>query len=312
MKIVLLGDQHLRAKTPVNRKDTDFSYTWKTKLQTVIDYCNKVKNIYAVIQVGDMFDSPDVSNSVIIDAIETYRQLPQVYCIFGQHDIYGNSEAAIKQSPISILESVEAVRIIPYKGLTVAEICETLIDNINLYGVSNYQSLEEFNDVDDTNYNILVCHHMICSEPLFTEQQHIKPNNLLEKFKHFKLIVCGDYHYRFINKYDNRFIINPGCMIRKSISKQDLSLEPSFIVFDTNTNTYEVIPYNFKPPSEVFDLNNIKEVPKDNSKILDFINNLQKQISTKLDWKEILTSSIKQTKPELLPIYNQLLEDLHG
>lgn len=103
MKIVYMGDLHIRGKSPRNRKD-DFKETLKAKLREIFKIAeyNEAK---AIICAGDIFDRPEVTNSVLLEFAALFKESPvPIYTTAGNHDIFGYNLDTYGRTSLRILE----------------------------------------------------------------------------------------------------------------------------------------------------------------------------------------------------------------
>ena len=305
MKLGLLGDCHFTNRSPERRKDNYFQ-TQCQKFEEGLQIFEKF-NCDIIIQVGDFFDSSTVSNrvkSVIIGILRKYNV--KVYCVAGQHDIVGHSMGTYANSPLAVFDSAEAIKLLGKESVNFSS-----EKTINIYGTSFGEEVPVTEYSCKERYNILVIHEMIGDRELYPGQELQDPIRFLKKYPNYQLVVCGDYHYRFIQQFENRTIINPGCLVRKTISKWDLEHKPAVVIFDTETMISEVVELICKPVEEVFDLSRKLEIT-DSSKILSFIENLKTSCSEKATWKDILVQILKERNcSELVKnIIDQMLQEI--
>jgi len=271
--ICLLGDTHFRSQAPEGRLDTDFLSTQLNKLEQVYRVAEE-HDCIAILQTGDFFDRYDptvTTRQRIAHFLYCNRKIP-LFTIAGQHDMVGHSVKSIEKSEIKYLEKCGLLNVLG----------QGKIDNLNLFGASFGQGIPQIINPDD--YNILVIHKMIGNRKLYPQQKLDNPIRFLKKHNGFKLIVCGDYHYRFIEQMNNRTICNPGVLVRLKRNIHDLEHKPGVIIFDTDINEYEFVLLDVEPVDDIF---NMKEkVEKDDDKYLvDFLNKLQNtgKIATSFD-----------------------------
>jgi len=284
MLLGVLGDLHLTNHRPVRRID-DY---WQTQIEKFEQSLQIVKKCDVVIQVGDFFDSPYVANRVkatIIELIKKHLTNP-IYCIFGQHDISGHSELTFNNSPLAVLQAAGVVELL---GSTV-----TLFPHdgeiLHAFGASFGQPIPE--PEDQAELNLLVTHQMIGDRPLYPGQELQAPKQFLIDNPGFQFIFCGDYHYRFQQTYQKRLIVNPGALVRKSISEWDLAHQPAVMLVDTKTRAVSEHLLNVCPANKVFDLSRSEE--KDTEILLQFIEALQAREGTAISWKEVLQDVLQK------------------
>ena len=314
MRIGFFGDSHFETRRPSSRRNEDYFGTLMDKLAQVFQICQD-KECSCIIQVGDFFNSPNVSLNAIIELIFfLYNQETPLYCIYGQHDIFGHSESTLKRSPIRVLEVATAIRkILDSKGtvLSVGSGTEAV-----LYGASFGQSIPDPDRaiVLPSSRNILVIHDMIGDRPLFPGQDLKDPINFLREHSEYSIVFCGDYHYRFLQRWKDRVIINPGALVRKTLSKWDRELKPCVGIIDTTTLEVEFIDLQVQPTVEVFDLSLLDKREEGISSLSGFIERLESEGELLISWEEILRMVfVKESTPETVQkiIYNSISEVRH-
>ncbi len=287
MKLLILGDKHLTDSPPEKRKDKYYA-TQFNKFQQELDI-GMDAGVEAIIQPGDFFDGSNVGNHVMGDAIRLLKKYNMpMYCIYGQHDISGHTEATWYRSPLRILEEAGVLKLLKADGTQIG-------GKVVCYGASFGADVPE--PVDESRFNILVIHKMIGDVPLFPNQDIISPTTFLKKYEKYNLIVCGDYHYSFA-VYDalyepKRWIVDAGCMLRKTTGQRDLDHKPGVYVFDTVKCTLKWKPLEIKPVEDVFDLVSPKDKKKEFS---DFIESLKASGKFKVGWKNILLRLFRERK----------------
>jgi exonuclease SbcD len=278
---------HLTDRAPEKRKDNYYT-TQFGKFEQSLDI-GREEECEAVIQPGDFFDSPNVGNHVISDTIKLLKNYNfPLYTIYGQHDISGHTETTWYRSPLRVLEEAGVLKLLKTTGTAIG-------GNINCYGSSFGTKTPECDDT--TKFNILVIHSMIGDKELFPGQDIMKPTSFLQLYRDYNLIVCGDYHYNFsVNDAlsdRKRWIVNAGCMLRKTIGQRDLDHKPGVLIYDTVANTLRRRELAVKPISEIFDLVSSTEKKKEFS---DFIESLKASGKFKVGWKNILLRLLRERK----------------
>lgn len=308
MILGLLGDTQFTNRSPERRLDNYWdTLTGKAEQALTIFDDNGCDFI---IQPGDFFDSPTVADRVMTVLINLLKKHgKEVCCVAGQHDITGHSLYTLANSPLAVLQAARVVKIVDKNCYSLGTFAPPKHDDVHVYGASFG---EEVPKPFDYGYNILVIHKMIGNRPLYPGQDLIDPKRFLKKYLGFNLIVCGDYHYRFIETWNGRTIINPGALVRKTISKFDLEHKPAVVIFDTKTDTSKVIELDVEPPERVFDLTRTKK--KDLNVLLRFIERLKNRGKEIVGWKHLLLELLEERKEslEVRNIIDECLEEIQN
>jgi DNA repair exonuclease SbcCD nuclease subunit len=288
MNLLLTGDWHISDRRPKRRLDKDYFQTQVGKLDQIRDIY-KERKCDAVLQTGDVYDIFRASNGVVSDLMLYLRKewdgIP-IYTIYGQHDIAGHSESTFVNSPLRLLESAGVMTVMRKNA---AAFISPITEGVALAGCPFGEKVHAIRESGHNRYNILIMHENICSEPLWPGHEPIHPKTFLRNNPNYDLIVCGDYHYRSLYRQDDRWIINPGCLMRKTFSGKDLEHEPAVVIFDTYTKTAEVIKLDIQPAEQIFDLTiEEKAAEPDYVALREFLNRMERAGSVDVGWREIL------------------------
>jgi len=163
--------------------------------------------------------------------------------------------------------------------------------DVNLYGASFGEDIPE---VITEGFNVLVTHRMIGDRPLYPGQELQGPRSFLRKYPEFDLVCCGDYHYRFDDGVQDRVILNPGVMMRKTLKEADMEHDPAVYTFDTQERKFKIIPVPCEPITKVMNLDRTtKRVPIE---LEDLIRKIQLGKASQIGWKNILLRVMEQRK----------------
>jgi hypothetical protein len=307
VKIGILGDLQLTNKAPTRRID-DYFQTQLRKFNQALTIFEE-NNCSCIVQPGDFFDAPTVSNQVkatIISLLNAYFgnssvTTKRIYCCWGQHDVVGHSKYTLPNSPLAVLEAAEVVKVLSGEPTVVGKVSEDDGTRVCLYGAGFGEDIPE--PYEDC-YNVLVTHRMIGDRSLWPGQELVGPRNFLIEHPEFNLVVTGDYHYRFYENWNGRIILNMGALVRKTISKFDLEHEPAVGVFDTSCNSLEIYELCAKPVTEVFDLSSeIKDKGRDDEVrkelLAELVERLKQGSGKLLGWKHILAKVLEERKSSL-------------
>ena len=288
MRILIVGDTHITNRRPKRRKDDNYLGTCLSKMGQVEDIYHE-KKCDLLIQTGDLFDSFKVSHEVVAAVTKfLHRAEMKVVCTFGQHDISGHNAGTLRKSPLAPLAASNLLKIVHRN---------TVFPGIkHSFGIVGAGFGEEVPDHPNSKFDftILVVHQMIGNEELYPGQPIVHPNKFLKIHKHYDLLICGDYHYRFLVKDGNRWCINPGALMRKTVGKRDLLHKPAVVLFDTDTRQPEVIELEVAPIQEAFDLSENTKASELNHEVLQlFLDNLKETEGMTVSWQHMLTELYK-------------------
>ena len=255
MKLLLVGDMHLRIKAPQRRTDDDFMETCLGKLRQVyqIAYDHDCMDI---IQVGDFFDRPDPSKKLLAAVIkQMIGDATRFFTIHGQHDMAYHTEASMESSALRVLEAAGVLQVVENRPTFNA-------GELLLVGASFGQRPPTLSLIDLPNpdqfrgaFKVLVAHTMVGDKPLWPGQDLPSPRAYAKAHPGYDLYVLGDYHYDFETWVGKRAVINPGCLIRKTAAERDH--KPKVVVFDTEAREAEDVYLDVAPASDVFDLDGL-------------------------------------------------------
>jgi len=247
-KLLIVGDLHLRTRTPRRRKEADFEAVCLGKLKQIVEIGRKRADF--VIQVGDFFHHPDPSKGLIAGVIEvlqeqiSFEDCPLYwYAIHGQHDLRYHSKEAAKRSALKVLDAAGVLNIVD-------DDMDAALSGF-LFGAPFGQTPPP---CPDSGYNVLVSHVMVGDKPLWPGHELTGPEEYVKKNPGFNLYVVGDYHYPFSVKVGDAWVINAGAVLRMTADERDRTRKPKVVLFDTDTNTPTDIYLDVTPEADAFDL----------------------------------------------------------
>jgi len=291
MKLVLLSDLHLLWQNPVARLDNLVEVQF-SKLLYPLDWCRN--NDAILLQAGDFNDRPRSWAGLpqIITFLKGYGV--KIYCVAGQHDYYMYSEESRPSTTLGILNEIELVKILNDNPVYV-NYYNNKKNHISLYGCSFGEKIPEIRDKGD--FNILVIHAPIAENPLFPNQNYMDAKKFLKENKDYNLILCGDIHREFCIEVNGRYIINTGCMLRKTADEYNFKYKPCFYSYDIDTREIEkhIIPH--KPAEEVLSRSHIENKAETDFILDEFVKNIQ-------DAKEFLGVNIVENLFEFIKQQN--------
>lgn len=237
MKMLIIGDIHIRANTPISRKD-DIKDVLKDKFFKIRKLIEK-EDVDFVLTTGDVLDRSFVGNETLLLAEELINSLKvPIYSICGNHDLKGNTINNYKESSISILERLCSSLIIPMSD-------SLNFGNIRIY-FSHYGN-DNFiiENKDDSKYNIIVAHSMIVDSYCMFEAIDVNSVNT-----NADLIITGHNHQKF---YKNN-VYNAGALLRLSSAKGDMDRKVEVGIFNSDTKQITQVELDIADYTEVFDV----------------------------------------------------------
>jgi len=299
MKILCTGDWHIRASAPQYRTD-DYYNVQKEKILWLLDLAYR-ENCSLILQPGDFFDSHTVPNHVVADYIglttlNKYNII--IHTIFGQHDMrYRRKE----NTALGIL--------IACKAVTVEN---TLYPGVIIYHCGWEEEIPKPSG-HGKNINILLIHKMIVQDsPLWHGQEgYITADNFLRNHPEYDLVVSGDNHSSFLVNTNGQTLINCGSLMRSTISQ--VEHRPVVYIYDTKSMkiTKHFIP--IKPINSVMNLDLVEETKERNLKLEAFMERLDRNNNTVLDFEENTLQLLKnkEIKSEVEGLVKEILGRYH-
>ena len=278
MKFVLTADLHLRETVPGKRSD-DYRAAQNRKFQFILEICKKHKAVLLV--AGDFGNKPEWPNILLSRTIKQIKESGVVIIsTFGQHDLPFHNLEKWEESGLSVLVNTGVVRAAPFQnyfffGDTVVSCCP--------YGVEPKGDRPELRK-RGIRTSILVMHKMVIKEPLWPGQKAHKAHRILKKHN-YNLILTGDNHKGFTETHGDRFLVNPGSMMRMTSDQR--GARPRTYIYDTDTRTLERV--NLPIERNVFKRERINKDDKQKERVAKFIKQLKKH-------KRITESFIQNVK----------------
>jgi len=285
MRLLCLGDLHLRVKGPRIRVDSYFDTQFR-KLKFIFDTFYKKKCDY-ILQPGDFFDSPDASyylTNSLLELILKFNILGRILCVLGQHDMHYRA-LKVDNTPLGIFQTLGLIRILDKDPLILPK-------EMSFYGCSFSQEIP--NIITKNRFNVLLIHKMIITKKLWpTQTNFIYARDFLKKYD-FDLVVSGDNHNFFIEEYNGKFLINCGSLMRMSVDQT--SFEPSIVVFDTDTKEYETIKIPIEPSERVMDITKFMKERESKLELEKFVESLKRRQIEGFSFLDALDEVLKEEK----------------
>lgn len=266
MEFLVLSDPHITWQTPEGRKD-DILTTWKSKLSFVFDYALKYNQ--PILLAGDVFDTPRSwkTLSLILQFFNSYKSLPKIYAVYGQHDTYMYNEESRHSTSLGILAEMGYINMVNDKPI--------LHGDVALYGSSYGQEIPV--PVGKKWKNVLIIHKMIVDTLMWVDQQNaVSCQKFLKDNPEYDLIACGDAHQRFLFTIGDRAICNTGPLLRLEASKQMFNHKPALYSWNSETGKVTWIEIPHEPADSVLSRTHIEGKEQINTMLESFIGGMQR------------------------------------
>lgn len=295
MKLLIVGDLHIRGTNPRHRLG-NYMFDVMEKLEFI--NLTAKEHEAAVIQTGDIFDSPSVSYSIFSETLRAISKYSNTwYTISGNHDLLAHNLYSIDRTPYGALMAANVIEDIHAKSIIKKDfILEGQSFNYTTDDGTHTEYTSCFADAKGSHTKILVVHGMLMPHaPVFDKYTLIK--DIAHKTP-ADIVISGHYHKPFIERANGKLFINPGSVMRISAAEEELTRMPHVVLLDTVTKSTTVIPIACASPGEaVLDREQLIE---DNTRIKNMEKFMQSLDITSesryLDIQSILEHVIKEEK----------------
>jgi len=266
-----MSDFHLLWTVPKSRLDNT-PETGLLKFEYILNFAHK--HNAAIVGAGDLSDKP--RNWYLLARMMALLNMYKVpfYEVFGQHDTYMYSEITRQSTTLGVLELAGLVTILGEKPVK-------LSGGIDLYGVNWGQEIPKIED--STKINILSIHAPIAEQALFPNHNYMDSTKFFNMHREFKIIICGDIHKKFNIGRNGHYILNTGCIIRKTADIYNFTYSPCFYYWDSQTMREEIIPHD--PAGQVLSREHIENEQETDRMLLQFINSVSEAEAESVDFK---------------------------
>lgn len=287
MKFLILNDTHDKGKNSINRIG-DMHSDMMIKLDETIELS---KDCEFVIHLGDIWDTPNVSNNVIDDWLDKIEKSGKSWYILpGNHDMIGANWENSKSSALS-----HAFR--RCKNIQFLEELDFPTAKTFIKGYPYFYNCEEHMRDNGLKHNrkdyyTIACTHSFITEKKFPFATHIKMGDL---DTNYDLVLCSHFHTVFDKTVNNTRFINNGAWGRLSIT--EAKHEPRVSKFNMKTREIEVIKLkSAKKAEEVFNLEKIEEIKAFDEDMMMFIKSLESVEFQSANIENIIKEVAKEKK----------------
>lgn len=284
--ILITSDWHIRSDSPENRKK-DFLRQQEIKIDFILDVANQYG--VPIIIAGDVGHIPKWENQILEKYIRKFKNFQgTIFAIPGQHDLPNHRLDKLNESGLGVLIASKVITNL--KELKYNKLC--------VYGYPFGQPIKLIPRLEGAR-NIAIIHSLISKSKLWDKQENfISAKTLLKKMPCYDLIISGDNHQSFIERYEERLLINPGAIMRMSISQ--IEHIPKIYLWYKEDNTVKEIKIPIKEGKEVFNLTKKSDEKESNEKLSAFVKSLNLTgEEIKLNFRENLKRTLKNPKNKI-------------
>lgn len=230
----MIGDVHWRGVSPRSRLDS-IQEALTAKLREVFQLA-KDHGALAILQPGDLTDSPGISLSTLGDLFELIDEAPcPILTIAGNHDIYAANTGSLARTPLGLLQRADYVTNVASEPFDFS----SRIDNVPVDIIITGHGYDTETDVDKMQYSnpgpmpntsdcgsyysIHLAHGMLLERAPGHDMRHTLLSDipLLPNPPH--VLICGHDHAGFgFKKMGKTLCINPGALCRLSASANEM------------------------------------------------------------------------------------------
>lgn len=288
MKFLFFTDSHLKDKNPVSRIG-DFKKDMFDKIDEIFNYAVK-NDIRTIIHGGDIFDTPSVSNYILVELNKKLIKLTSksidFYVVAGNHDIYGRNPQTLDKTDLGLIKSLEALKILDRENTIKIYEREKIISIVGTPYIYNIDGKNKrwylLNDYIKQDGEILVniVHGMLMEKPFIKEVDHTVITEIAETKA--DLTISGHYHSGFeLKEINGKKFINPGALARLSRSKDEIYRIPKFLECIIDSEGINIINHSLKcakPGNEVIDKKELESIINNKNELNEFDRSIKESI----------------------------------
>ena len=289
--LILTADWHIRSDVPENRID-DFLAEQERKIDFILDMSNNY--CCPIVIAGDIGDKSKWENWLLEKYIKKFKKYSQnILVLPGQHDLPNHRLDKLPESGLGVLAASKAII-----KLTRLNLLNGIFSWLYPFPFEKKLCLIDVLKEKNNQYkNIAIIHQFIPQCPFRQwEEDYISAKSLLKKFPCYDLIVSGDNHQSFVERYKERLLVNPGSIMRSTIAQ--FNYKPKVYLWRAEDNEVEAIEIPIQPAKKVFDLSSINKQDKRDERMSAIVESLKSDCEFKMNFKDNLNKFLIENKIE--------------
>jgi DNA repair exonuclease SbcCD nuclease subunit len=209
VKLIFATDLHI-GRQPPQRTD-EYHAAMLAKLNRLVEYSNKEKYDYFILG-GDLFDRPQVEPSVLNDLYDVFFELDcKIFYVVGEHDTYGHAEEGLRNSSLSLLQTMmgpdRMICLNPAFVDGTRPKSEWTFHGIHCWNKPKTQAI-----LQGACPNTIVVAHTLLTPKEMPYDTFPIPSITTGGTP---LVLCGDFHDRFLIRQGSTTFVNPGPLGRR-------------------------------------------------------------------------------------------------
>lgn len=264
---IFCSDLHLRDNIPECRTD-DFMKVQANKYQFLREL-QKEHNNAPILVAGDWWNHWKPSPFMLAWAL---RNLPDnMFGIAGQHDLPNHNLENIEKSGLQVL--VDSGKVTLLTGEPTQYSAPYSNDTIRMYGYSWHVPFSDIKVKKGNVANIALIHHLVYQgKPPFPGAENVGGTGkaILKAMPGFDLILSGDNHQTFVERYGDSILVNPGSFMRTTASQ--INHIPKVFLWDAIENEVEAVELPIK--QNVISRNHIEIIEERDERLEAFVSKL--------------------------------------
>lgn len=306
IRLLVVGDVHYRGNNPKSRTD-DYPAAVRRKLVEVCELAKK-HDADAIIQAGDLFDSPTVSLPSVAEIMTSIWNYSPVsfLTIPGNHDLFGANQTSIGRTPYGFMANLKYIRDLQREPHFFGPDDEVFITGHG-YDVDTDRDIEQYlipaDVLEDTKDSLAVkvVHGMILDQRPGFEMRHTLVSEIAMQERAPDILITGHHHIGFgiktveaANARGKMLAINPGALCRLSAHPEEMERQVQVCLLtirDVDLSVeYEMIPLqSARPGYEVLSREHLEVQSERESRIAEFLGLLAEEGEAKfLETREII------------------------
>lgn len=221
------ADTHLRGDVPKARIDKEeyMGRMW-AKWNTMMTCCRE-EGIPLII-AGDLGNKAEWECSLLANTITNIDKEVKIYVNPGQHDVFDHRAETWAQGGLGVLHCADILRVILGGFIVIGNTRIHFTPFCRFNGRTIRKNV--FAKIPHINYNVLVMHRLITKQ-LVPHKSDLALKVLTEN-PEYDLIIAGDNHQAFVERFAGGVLISPGSMMREKADQ--VTHKPKFYVWYDN------------------------------------------------------------------------------